>query len=120
MNFKRKIFIPVAATLFLSAVVLLTGCSQSPVGPGQLSNGPQLLARSAASVSSLSRSTGGDYVEQVISAKEGGKLSLYDVVLEIPPGAVNNDTLFSITIPDFNVFYNAPCIVYFVGNNDVV
>jgi len=106
LRFQRMSFVFVAAAVFLAATVMLTGCSQSPLDHGNTSNGPRLLTRSAASSAALSRSTAGDYVEQVISASDGGRLSLFDVVLDIPPGAVDNDTLFSITIPDFVVFYN--------------
>jgi len=84
---------------------MAAGCSEMPLG---VSSGgePQVLMRSADFVSIVSLSPAQLYIEQVISAEEGGQLSLFDVVLDIPPGAVDNDTLFSIGIPDINVFYN--------------
>ncbi len=97
------------AALALLAVTLFAGCSRTPMGveaenePAE----PQLLMRSSSSVSgSPLMSSGTMYTEAIISADTGGVLTLLDVTLEIPAGAVPNDTLFSISIPDPNVFYN--------------
>lgn len=94
-----------AFALLFSFVLVLVGCSESPVATGP-DNGPIVLSRSAAS-GVFANSTGGSmYAEEMISAEEGGRLTLFDVTLEIPAGAIDSDTLFSITIPDINVFYN--------------
>jgi len=98
-------------TVTLLAVVMLAlvvGCSRSPLeNDSSATNEPTLLTRS------IDRSGGGAsaapvnlYTEAVISAEQGGRLELLDVVLEIPPGAVPNDTTFSIFIPDDAIFYN--------------
>ena len=45
-------------------------------------------------------------MDQVISAETGGRLEFFDVIIEVPAGAIDNDTTFSILIPDLSVFYN--------------
>ncbi|HDL02075.1 MAG TPA: hypothetical protein ENH23_07565 [candidate division Zixibacteria bacterium] len=96
-------------TLFTFAVIVLTvfvGCSNSPLGTVATDNAPQLLQRSSASMTGISLSPVNLHVDSVISASLGGKLVLQDVILDVPPNALKNDTLFSIDIPDINVFYN--------------
>jgi hypothetical protein len=92
-------------TVFVAgmAVLFAIGCSENPNIAGSDSQ-PQVMRRSA----DVAAKVGDEplYIEQMISAKEGGQLALFDVVLDIPPGAVANDTLFSITIPDINLFFN--------------
>ncbi|MCP4566215.1 MAG: hypothetical protein GY841_01405 [FCB group bacterium] len=90
--------------LLVFAIVIFSGCSTNPTNPDVTQNEPRLLTRTTAFSKTL-----GDadmYVEGVIPTKEGGRLELFDVVMDVPAGAVKNDTLFSITIPDVNVFYN--------------
>jgi hypothetical protein len=94
----------VAAFMLFAAVLIVTGCSKSPVAPSAEDSEPQLLQRSMESVGSFK--TLSFYTEQVISADSGGVIEFYDVIMEIPPGAVDSDTLFSINIPDINVFLN--------------
>jgi len=91
------------AVVILS-MVLLVGCSENPMGVAPDQSEPQLLQRSTLAVEAIQRSTVPLYTERVVSAAEGGVMTLFDVVLEIPAGAVPNDTLFSIGIPDINVF----------------
>ena len=91
--------------LLLLAVVLVAGCTQSPVDPATQEQ-PQLLKRVTPAGGDASLAPVNLYAEQVISADSGGTLSLLDVTLVIPPGAVPNDTLFSIFIPDAAVFFN--------------
>lgn len=101
----KRLSVMVTAVL-MTAVVMFAGCSKVPLGTDNEAaepTQPQLLQRAASSVQ-LSPSE--LYVEQIISATEGGQLSLFDVTLEIPPDAVDNDTLFSICIPNIQVFYN--------------
>lgn len=93
------------AVVILS-MVLFVGCSENPMGVAPDQSEPQLLQRSTLAVEAIQRSTVPLYTERVVSAAEGGVMTLFDVVLEIPAGAVPNDTLFSIAIPDINVFYN--------------
>lgn len=94
------------STVFIMAVLLMAGCSESPLDTNFEEPQSQLLTRSAASKAAVQTANEEFFVEQVISAAEGGTLNLLDVTLEIPAGAVPNDTAFSINIPDLNVFYN--------------
>ncbi len=97
-----------ATAVLFSALVLFSGCSRSPLTTTDVENAePQVLTRS------LSLVAGGPelspinlYAEQVISSENGGRLELVDVVLDIPPHAVANDTVFSILIPSLDEFYN--------------
>ena len=94
------------AAVFMTIAVMVAGCSKTLMGTDNEAaepTQPQLLQRAA---SSVQMSPSELYVEQLISAAEGGQLTLFDVTLEIPPGAVDNDTLFSIRIPNIEVFYN--------------
>ena len=96
------------AALALLAVTLFAGCSRTPMGV-EVENEPaepQLLTRSSSISGSPLMSSGTLYTEAIISADTGGVLTLLDVTLSIPEEAVPNDTLFSISIPDPNVFYN--------------
>ncbi len=95
----------VAGLVALSSLALVIGCSQSPLEPGNTATEPQVLTR-AAGPESLTAAPVNLYAEQVISAAEGGRLELLDVVLEVPAGAVPQDTLFSIFIPDDEKFFN--------------
>lgn len=102
----RRSIISVAGLLLLVAGMLFTGCSKSPLAPIEEASQPQVLGRSAAFVSGAALSPIPLYTEAVISSENGGQLLLHDVVLTIPPKAVPVDTLFSIGIPDINVFFN--------------
>ena len=93
------------ATLMLVGALLVTGCSRSPLGESSATTEPVVLQRSANSIAAASLV--GDLVaDTVFTAAEGGRLTLLDVTLDVPPGAVPNDTLFSIAIPDLSKFYN--------------
>ena len=95
------------STLLLAVLAigtfLMVGCSGNPVG--EIANEPTVMQRSlpAGGPQYGSMNT---YAEAVISTANGGDLFLVDVNLSVPAGAVPNDTLFSINIPDLNVFYN--------------
>ena len=111
MNVAAQRSIMVMATaLLLAGGLLLTGCSQSPLEPNlepiSESSQPQVLSRSAAFTSGAQGSPVAMYSKAVISAKNGGQLALFDVLLDVPPGALDVDTTYSISIPDINVFYN--------------
>lgn len=93
-----------SSIMIAMALVALIGCSQSPTQP--TASEPRLLTRSSASNSGAALSPVNLYIEAVIPTKSGGTLSLLDVVLTIPAGAVKNDTLFSIAVPDDELFYN--------------
>ncbi len=101
----NRIFV-LAVAVLLTAGLSFTGCSQSPVEPNLEPTEPQVLSRSAAFTSMAQMSPVPLYTEAVISAKDGGRLALFDVVLDVPPGALDVDTTYSIDIPDINVFYN--------------
>ena len=95
------------AVLFLAAVFLFGGCSETPLDSNQPSNSSSsLLQRSARSSDGASLAPVNLYIENTISATAGGVLTLLDVELIVPPGAVPNDTVFSIGIPDDEVFFN--------------
>ncbi len=95
-----------SVSVFILVVLMMAGCSRSPLDNTDVPQQPTLLQRSEAFKASVQYSASELYIEQVISASEGGRLELLDVVLEIPAGAVPHDTIFSISIPDLNVFYN--------------
>lgn len=91
------------------ATMISMGCSNSPLNTDATigdSPQPNLLARSASKVAASSFSASDLSVEQVIFDATGGRLELLDVILEIPAGAVGQDTTFSINIPDPYVFFN--------------
>ncbi|MBN2226955.1 MAG: hypothetical protein JW763_06290 [candidate division Zixibacteria bacterium] len=97
------------ASILIVAVMLFAGCSNSPLeSPADNSDSqqPALLGRTAAAVTAAQLNASIFHAEEVISAAEGGRLTLFDVIMDIPPGALNSDTLFSIDIPDLTVFYN--------------
>jgi len=93
-----------ALTAVITIMVLAVGCSQNPVISEPDQTQVQVLKRSVDFVSKVTE--GGYYAEAIISAKDGGQLTLFDVTLDIPAGAVANDTVFSINIPDITTFYN--------------
>jgi hypothetical protein len=93
-----------AVMLIVLAAMLFVGCSQTPTS--SVDNGPKVLARASRQASTVAATPVNLYTEQVISSEQGGRLTLLDVVLDVPAGAVPNDTLFSITIPDDEIFYN--------------
>jgi hypothetical protein len=95
----------IVAVLFV-AVFLAAGCSRGPLGVDEGTTQPQLLQRSIDESALASLSATELYAEQVISSEIGGRVTLFDVVLDVPAGAVANDTLFSIRIPDPCVFFN--------------
>lgn len=99
-----KVFLGAA----LAGLAAVWGCSHAPTAPSNSGSEEPLVLRRAsrANHGAEGASPVNLVVEQVISSSTGGSLSLLDVSLQIPPGAVPNDTLFSITIPDDQVFYN--------------
>lgn len=95
------------ALLMVAALAMTSGCSKSPLGEDESQVAePQLLTRTASAATGALMTGTPTYTEQIISSADGGTLSVLDVVLTIPPGAVPNDTMFSINIPDPEVFYN--------------
>lgn len=99
----------VLAVVMAVSMVAFVGCSKSVVDSndtsGEISSQPHVLGRMAPSTDA-SLSPVNLFVEQTISAETGGQLRVLDVVLTVPPGAVPNDTLFSIHVPDDEIFYN--------------
>lgn len=108
-NSKPSSVMTLAGALLVVAVMVFTGCSKSPVDsvlstvdePSQ----PQLLGRTSAAMADLGVATS-MHAEQWVSGADGGQIQLYDVILDIPAGALKTDTLYSIDIPDPNVFFN--------------
>lgn len=98
-------FFALAAAVLIATMAMVVGCSDNPVAPQNQASQPRLLTRAHAS-SSIALSPVNLYAEKVISSAEGGSLELLDVILNVPAGAVPNDTLFSIRIPDDEVFFN--------------
>lgn len=101
---RRRVAVVRALTALtvLLAVFSMWGCSDLPVAP-TAQNGPHLLTRSASS--SVPMAAGVLYTDAEISSRTGGRLELYGVTLDVPPFAVAQDTLYSITIPDAGVFF---------------
>jgi hypothetical protein len=99
-----RLSLVIVALVALSALSFI-GCSHSPLSPTTNTTEPHLLSRVPSKAAAAAAASDG-YAEAVIPAATGGQLSLLDVTLDIPAGALDNDTLFSITIPDVNVFYN--------------
>lgn len=102
-RFKTKTNLTLLLAVLAVGASSMVGCSGNPIG--EIANEPTVLQRSLPA--------GGPqygpvdtYTEAVISSANGGELFLVDVNLSIPAGAVPNDTLFSINIPDLNLFYN--------------
>ena len=96
---------PLLAVLAIGTF-LMVGCSGNPVG--EIASEPTLLQRFVSAdgpeyARRIKEVT--SYAEKIISSKWGGKLSVTGIVLSIPKRAVANDTLFSINLPDLNVFY---------------
>jgi len=104
----RRSVVVAASMLLLAAGLLFSGCSQSPLEPTLTAEPtqPQVLSRGAAFTGGAQGTPIPLYTEAVISGDNGGQLVLFDVVLDIPPGALPADTLYSIEIPDINVFFN--------------
>ncbi|MEZ5357770.1 MAG: hypothetical protein R3F48_03000 [Candidatus Zixiibacteriota bacterium] len=94
----------VATLLVMFSLVLFAGCSQSPTGTDSTESQVHVLTRMPADGAAFKVLS--YYTSETISAKDGGIIELYDVTLEVPPGAVDTDTTFSIGIPDISVFYN--------------
>jgi len=102
----RKLRIGKRVMIFAASAVLiatiLPGCSKQPTAPAK-TDSPMVLKRNleypVIAMDSI-------YTEATISAASGGTLSLMDIQVSIPPGALEQDTLISIFIPDLNVFEN--------------
>jgi len=95
-----------AFAVLFCAMVLFSGCSKDILNSDSDLNQPKLLSRAPMFTSNGAFSPGTLTTSAKISAIQGGRLELYDVVLDIPPGALKNDTTYSINIPDPTVFYN--------------
>lgn len=107
MGYHQTNRLPLVITMIaLFALALFAGCSQTPLTTDNDPVEPKLLTRAPAPDGSPMYSPVAMYTEAVISSATGGELSLLDVTLSVPAGAVPADTLFSISIPDPNVFYN--------------
>jgi hypothetical protein len=99
----RRFCVAVAISA-LAIGLVFNGCSRNPVNTSSTAPQPQVLRRSGDILAKIADDS--LYAEKVISADSGGQLTLFDVNLSIPPGAVPSDTVFSIAIPDLSVFYN--------------
>ena len=95
---------PLLAVLAIGTF-LMVGCSGNPVG--EIASEPTLLQRfvSADGPEYARRIKVTTYAEAIILSRKGGDLSVTGVDLFIPMRAVANDTLYSINLPDLNVFY---------------
>ena len=104
MKSRSRAGFALSSIMIAMALVALIGCSQSPTQP--TTSEPRLLTRASAGSSGAALAPVNLYTEAIIPSSLGGTLSLLDVVLTVPAGAVKNDTLFSISIPDDELFYN--------------
>ncbi|MFH2036126.1 MAG: hypothetical protein ABIJ45_06960 [Candidatus Zixiibacteriota bacterium] len=102
MNGDNSKCISVLIGITLLVFMGITGCSKNPT-ISEPSSDLQLLSRDlgAAKIEGLTA-----YMDTILVASEGGRVSLYDVDLYFPPGALSTDTLISIDIPDLAVFAN--------------
>ncbi len=100
-NNNSKIFY-VLTGIALFVFLGITGCSKNPTMPDPAS-GAQLLTRDlgTAKIEGIPA-----YMDTVLIASEGGSVTLHDVDLYFPPGALETDTLISVNIPDLAVFSN--------------
>lgn len=106
-NPNSKVRLLAGIVMLFAAVFLSAGCSESPLDPNQsASTQPTLLQRASRSSDGASMAPVNLHIANTISATTGGVLTLLDVVLVVPPGAVDNDTTFSIDIPDDEIFFN--------------
>ena len=105
MTFKTNRTAILTTMVLLVATMLFAGCSRSPVSPDNTATQPQVLQRTTAP-EGVAFSPVDLYKEVVFNPDEGGTLVLLDVVLEVPPGAVTSPEVFSIFIPDDEIFYN--------------
>lgn len=103
---KTSRLVAVTMSVFLTGVLFLTGCSNTPTANDTVKAQPTVLSRTSLATDGPDMSPVNLYTEQVISAATGGRLVLLDVILDIPAGAIANDTLFSIFIPDDEIFFN--------------
>lgn len=104
MKTSSRAHISVSAVMIMLALVAMVGCSKSPMQSTPAE--PKLLTRTASLSSGATLSPVNLYTEAVIPTSHGGVLSLLDITLSVPAGAVKNDTLFSIRIPDDALFFN--------------
>ena len=104
MKASSKVNLTAGALMIALALLAMIGCSQSPLQSA--SEEPRLLTRTTPDGVAASLSPINLYSEVIIPSATGGVLSLLDVTLTVPAGAVKNDTLFSIRIPDDEVFFN--------------
>lgn len=103
MKNSNQKYLLVALMIVLSlALVGFSGCSKAPTGIQDDSSGEVTLLKRSVSAAKLFEDS--YYVEQKVSAAEGGTVNLCDVELYFPPKALNNDTLISIEIPDPSIY----------------
>jgi hypothetical protein len=106
MSRSQRAFLCAVVATVVFAALIFAGCSKSPMSVPSTADAPRVLSRSLSSSLFNSPTDFAISVDSVISAETGGRLQLLDVILDIPAHAVDNDTLFSITIPDVSVFFN--------------
>ena len=104
-NFPAKNTTLKAISIVFLISLFFVGCSNSPVSNLE-DNSPTLLSRSISAKDAAQLSASDLFTERLVSAEYGGVISLFDVTIEVPPGALDSDTLFFIKIPDITVFYN--------------
>ncbi len=97
-NSNRKYLLAALMIVLSLALVGFTGCSKAPTGVQDDSSGEVTLLQRNVAMAKLFEDS--YYVEQTVSAAEGGTVKLCDVILEIPPKALSVDTLISVEIPD--------------------
>jgi hypothetical protein len=104
MKSRSRTAFALSCVMIAMALAVLIGCSQTPTQP--TASEPRLLTRASFGASGAALAPVDLYTEAVIPSRSGGTLSLLDVILTVPAGAVKNDTLFSISVPDDELFYN--------------
>jgi len=103
MKQNNKIIVAIFAVMAMLVFSSMVGCSKAPT-VNEENDSATLLTRANLPVGKLVGEAA--YFDTVLTAEEGGIVSLLDVELYFPPFALASDTLISIEIPDISVFAN--------------
>lgn len=98
----KHLFAVVVVLAAVSIALMLVGCSSNPLQSSTVKQ-PNLLKRNLAVAKVADEPA---FASKIMSAADGGVISLVDVELTFPPQALSNDTLVFIDIPDVAVFEN--------------
>lgn len=110
-KFRQGLLSGIVSVICLSTVLFSWSCSDAPVSAPEMTNNEVIqtsemvvpLMRKMKPVGPVKKSGrlskfDGTGISKVISAKRGGKIGYLGHAIGVPPGAVSDDTEFSITI----------------------